>query len=209
MRRLAVRIAVLSFVSLAVFFVYTCFLEFHGTAEICLDSGDLRYLYYGITVDRKLMSEPDRTKLLALAENASLPKGRWCRCASFPLSGSNHPDGMYQNFYRNIVPWIEVDPVLARLMLEDVADYVQRTHAEGGLPAISLLVPWCFEKAGKDTVSFPHRVSKDWQENELLKDFMQDPPLDLHEKESPLFKCLQSRLVPSVTGTAGHISAGP
>jgi hypothetical protein len=105
------------------------------TAEFRLDTGDLRYLRFGIPywVDR--MPDPYRSELLAAALASGVPIGEWHRCASYPLPTSNSPDAMCQGFYLKLIPWLRRDKALGLAIQRDIARYIKTTDARRSLPA--------------------------------------------------------------------------
>lgn len=149
--------------------------ELAGTAEIRLDCGDLRRCFLGLKVPTHAMPEPMRSQLLSLAEETSIPGNTWCRCATFPLPSSNRSHFMCQEFYKWVVPWIENDRELSRLMLEDIAGYVQRTKGERDLPSSVVLspVPGIYESDNQNVI-VPYKVRKDWRESAWLKMVLDD-----------------------------------
>ncbi|HPO13937.1 MAG TPA: hypothetical protein PLI09_10865 [Candidatus Hydrogenedentes bacterium] len=156
------------------------------TGEIRLDCGDLRYPYHGCTIYKRSTPEPDRTKLLALAAKTSIPKETW---SQFTVPALKAWDRMYRNAYRRVVPWIEIDPELAKLLLEDLAGYMQRLKQhQGGLPSISIL-DGCYEKDGQNAI-WPARIRSDWQKDEFLQNVIHDP----FENETPVVLYLRAKL---------------
>jgi hypothetical protein len=111
------------------------------SADIRLDTGDLRYCYLGIPLVYERMPEPQRSQLLALAANSKVLRPEWCKCATFPLRSSNNEDGMCRGLYYKASVWAAQDPQLARLLLEDVAaNYIAAPNAtQGSSASVGLL----------------------------------------------------------------------
>ncbi len=164
--------------------------ELAGTAEIRLDCGDLRRCFLGLKVTTHAMPEPMRSQLLSLADETSIPKNTWCRCATFPLPSSNRSHFMCQEFYKWVVPWIENDHELSRLMLEDIAGYVQRTKGERDLPSSVVLspVPGIYESDNQNVI-VPYKVRKDWRESARLR-----VAVDNTANETPLLRYLRETI---------------
>jgi hypothetical protein len=57
----------------------------------------------------------------------------WYTVVTYPLEGSNNPDRMFRSFYYEVGAWLDADPVIARYMLEEVAEYA-RTDGASGMP---------------------------------------------------------------------------
>jgi hypothetical protein len=108
------------------------------SVEIRLDTGDLRYFYFGIPLDYEKMPEPARSQLLSLASQSSILKPQW---HSIPMrEGSNNVDGMYFGFYRRAAAWVVVDPRIARWAAEDISTQIDQSGGREGLPqSIGLL----------------------------------------------------------------------
>lgn len=156
------------------------------TAEIRLDCGDLRYPSNGCVVHKHTMPEPDRTKLLALATKTSIPKETWCQFTIPPLKAW---DRMHQADYRRVVPWIEVDPELAKLLLEDLAIYMQGLkQKQHGLPSISILDN-CYAQDGQNAI-WPAKIRLDWQEDKFLQSVIHDPTAN----DTPVIRYLRAKL---------------
>jgi hypothetical protein len=131
------------------------------SADIRLDSGDLRYRYFGIPIVYERMPEPQRARLLALTSGSSVCRNVWCPCAVFPLPTSNNTDAMCRGFYMKMDAWIDVDRTLARAGIEDVGRYVIDTGVRQGLPrSFPLMRPVELGKGGR------MRVRSDWREDE-------------------------------------------
>jgi hypothetical protein len=109
---------------------------FYGptSGEIRLDSGDLRYRYWGIPIDYQPMPEPKRTRLMDLAAKSGKIPSEWVLCQRYPLRGSNHADWMCFSFYFKAEEWINEDPAVAMRVMEDLAKYTQEMESKGGLP---------------------------------------------------------------------------
>jgi hypothetical protein len=115
----------------------------HGpltSADIRLDTGDLRYRYFGVPLAYRPMSEPERTVIQSLAAQSNLLRPEWVKCATYPLRTTNNTDLMCQTFYAGGAAWAKEDRQLAQHLLEDLATYVNKTHARKGLPDSCLLL---------------------------------------------------------------------
>jgi hypothetical protein len=110
------------------------------SADIRIDTGDLRYRYLGIPLEYNQMPEPQRSQLLVLAAKSKILRPEWHKCATFPLRGSNNVDSMCRGWYYRASLWTAQDPQLARLILEDVAKYITQTNATEGLPESCFLL---------------------------------------------------------------------
>jgi len=95
------------------------------SAQIRLDTGDLRYCWWGIPLRHELMPEPDRSKIMALARKSKAVPEIWVTCVRYPKHTSNNPDLMYQHFYEDIAMQADEDQDLAIWQLEDVAITIQ------------------------------------------------------------------------------------
>jgi hypothetical protein len=104
------------------------------SGDIRIDTGDLRYRYFGIPLVYKRMREPERSQLLKLATRSTILKPEWHTCVEYPLASSNNTDSMCADFYFLAAKWIAVDPQIARMVTEDIATYVIRTKVRQGLP---------------------------------------------------------------------------
>src|SRR4051794_11018966 len=80
------------------------------SADIRLDTGDLRYRYLGVPLSYERMPEPQRSRLLALAAGSNVLRPEWHTCATFPKVGSNNPDRMCRGWYFQASVWAAEDP---------------------------------------------------------------------------------------------------
>lgn len=137
-----------------------------SSADIRLDTGDLRYRYFGIPIVYERMPEPQRSRLLALASQSPILVSEWHQCANYPLPTTNNTDGMCRDFYFKIDAWIDVDPQIARLAAEDVASYIRDTNALESLPkSYSLLSGFVVEWTADNRQS----VREDWRDDEGVR----------------------------------------
>ena len=95
MRRLGcgLLIAVAALIPLLLFAVTTDMLP-RGirTAQVRLDTGDLRYCVLGVPYSHDFMSDRSREALLPLSAMEPPVPATWHTIASYPLEGSNNPD---------------------------------------------------------------------------------------------------------------------
>lgn len=138
-----------------------------SSAEIRLDTGDLRYMLRGKVLWERTMDEPDRTALLSVSTRSPVLKNEWHRCARFPLPSSNNTDRMCRRFYRCAATWIRVDPAIGLLVAEDVARYVERTKAEKSLPDCISLLNWVGYDRNGGMI-----VAEGWQHDESVVDYL-------------------------------------
>jgi len=107
------------------------------SADIRLDTGDLRYRYLGVPLFYSRMREPQRSQLLALAANSKVLLPEWYTCANFPLKSSNLEDLMCRSRYFYASAWAKEDPQLARMMLENFARGITTPSAAQGSGLLS------------------------------------------------------------------------
>ncbi|MFH1746348.1 MAG: hypothetical protein ABIG44_04815 [Planctomycetota bacterium] len=140
------------------------------SAQIRLDTGDLRYCLLGIPLQYDRMSEPQRSAILAISSKSPPISSKWVTCAVFPLPTSNNSHWMCVRYYCEVTAWMDVDPVLARMILEDIADYIETTNVMYSLPeSHSMLNPGVVEY-GKDG---KYRVIDGWENDEGVQLYCQ------------------------------------
>ncbi len=92
------------------------------SADIRLDTGDIRYRYFGIPLVYERMVEPARSTILSLSGGSTVLTPQWMPCESFPLSRWATPrERLYSVRYAAATAWAKVDPKAARLVLEEIA----------------------------------------------------------------------------------------
>ena len=133
------------------------------TVEVRLDTGDRRFLFWGVPVALQSLPSEPRERLVSL-QDPDVPK-EWTWCAT--QVGTNHADAMVYGFYKNAAAWVEVDPEIAKLMVRDIAEYLQTTHGTHGLPGCAILWP----VVERDEEGRRHIV-EDWQKNENVQYYL-------------------------------------
>jgi len=101
------------------------------SAQVRLDTGDLRYRFYGIPIHYRPMPEPYRSALLRTAGRSTKLPARW---EWIQFGGPHNPDSMCQHGYMYAACWESEDPTICRLAVEDMAEFARACHWNGGLP---------------------------------------------------------------------------
>lgn len=132
----------------------------HGwIAQIRLDCGDLRYCYLGFSVLASPMPEPARTTLTGIADESLTLRPEYHTCEVFPRRSAVPVDQRCRDAYRRVAAWADADRTIARLALEDLAEYIERTDARAGAPACAVIL-------GADVIdSTIGDVLPDWRTN--------------------------------------------
>lgn len=128
--------------------------------QVRLDTGDQRFCFWGFPVMTTPMQAESRQALLSL-DDPEVPR-RWVGCATDV--GTNHAAAMVYCFYRDAAAWVDVDPQIARLILRDIARYLEATHALQGLPDCSSML-WL------DTHQRFH-VPEGWEQNPQVQAYL-------------------------------------
>lgn len=139
-----------------------------SSVDIRLDTGDLRYRYFGIPFYYDRMPEPRRSQLLALANNNRSIMGDWHCCADYPLPTTNNPHLMCRQFYLQLAAWIEYDRDIASHMANDIARYIRETNASSGLPrCYSLLMSAKLDTDGE------YKLPDNWRSPDYIKKYLE------------------------------------
>jgi len=88
------------------------------------DTGDLRYRYFGVPIWYERMPEPQRTRLMKLAAAPPAIPSDWLKCMDYRHRGTNNGDIEARSGYWLAARYAEVDPGIARLLLEEHATTV-------------------------------------------------------------------------------------
>jgi hypothetical protein len=141
---------------------------FGWTGQMRLDSGDVRYCFWGVPLSTTRMTEPQRTVILRIASGSPILRPVWRTCVTYPLPTSNNSDAMCRQLYREAAAWGDVDSTIARMALEDIAMYIEKTKAQFSLPnSIHVL--------GPDVVSWNDgHVAPDWRTNESVRMYCEE-----------------------------------
>lgn len=137
------------------------------SAEIRLDTGDIRYLRNDTVIETLKLEEPYRTTILAASKKSEILNDDWYRCATFPLPSSNQSHKMCRTFYRQAAVWMSADSEIGLLVLEDIAHYIKTTNAEYSLPDCHLLLSLVSQRP--DGTEF---LPEGWQDYDLVKNFL-------------------------------------
>jgi hypothetical protein len=150
----------LAFGVIAAFLLVT-FMGFGYSVEFRLDTGDKRFLFWGVPFSYR-STHPEISSL----NDPEIPK-RWVWSAT--QVGSNNADSMVSAFYRNAATWVEVDPQIAKLVVRDIAEYLQSTHATHCLPDCIAIIepPIIVYENGK------RHVVKDWENDPQVQLYLE------------------------------------
>ena len=158
-------------IAVVVVFLSLMYFGVGRSVDVRLDTGDQRIVQWGIPVDYRPMYEPARSSLLKLKmENARI---EWCWCAK--QDSSNRPDRMMYNFYAAASAWGDVNPEIARLVVRDIAFYMQTTHANRGLPDYFSMISFDVIDRTNGVV----RIADGWQKNPQVLDYLTEKGFDL------------------------------
>lgn len=141
-----------------------------SSADMRLDTGDIRYRYFGVPLIYERMPEPQRSRLLSLASTSSILVAEWHQCANYPLPTTNNTDAMCRGFYTKVDAWIDVDPHIARLAAEDLATYIRVTNARESLPeSYALLSGFVVDWTNANR----YAVRGDWRDDEAVRAYFE------------------------------------
>jgi hypothetical protein len=140
-----------------------------SSADIRIDTGDLRYRYGGIPLVVYRMPEPDRAELLELAKQSGFADSSWHQCAKYPLPTTNNTDAMCRMFYLRVAAWAREDQVIAGHLMENVVRYIRQTNARQGGPEGFVLLFWASDYADDGSL----RLRDGWQEDEEVQAYLQ------------------------------------
>lgn len=87
-------------------------------AQFRLDTGDLRYTYFGIPGDTHRTSEPERSTIVSLAAGSAVLKPEW---VSVPYDRTHGPQWFSQHLFYRAAHWAVVDRQMSKALLEDIA----------------------------------------------------------------------------------------
>jgi hypothetical protein len=135
-----------------------------NSVQVRVDTGDQRLCFWGIPASYRPMESESRKALLSL-NDPQVPR-RWVWCAT--KVGSNNADSMVYGFYYEAAAWVEVDPAIAKLVVRDLARYVQTTHATHGLPdCTSLIWPDVVDRRQPRA-----KVVEGWEKNQEVQAYL-------------------------------------
>jgi hypothetical protein len=134
------------------------------SADVRLDTGDLRYCWYGIPFRWSRMPEPDRSKLVALAALPPAIPARWVNCANSPFALSHGSQIMTQRSFARATYWLDEDPQLARWAMEEAVAPFDATFTSRGNDAIYVLLQ-------DPQIITPTSVTPAWRSDTDLQEF--------------------------------------
>ena len=106
-----------------------------SSVEIRLDTGDLRYYWFGIKGRVEPMPEPYRSRLLALSAIPPAVREKWVTCGVVPHDNQHNPEGFYESSYVKVAEWAERDEKLARLLLLDLIEGTKKSSLSNEIRA--------------------------------------------------------------------------
>jgi hypothetical protein len=146
-----------------VFFIST-WLGFGWSTSVRLDTGDQRYLCWGVPVWGWPMNESAREALRSVSDPALEGKWEWCA----EQVGTNYAAGMVYSFYYKASAWVSEDPAIAKLIVRDLAAYLCSTHAEYDLPECYIML-W---PEVVDTTGNHPQVIDGWREHPEVQAYL-------------------------------------
>ena len=145
-----------------------------SSADIRIDTGDLRYRYFGIPVVYRRMPEPYRSGLLAFGRDQDLLRPDWVQCEDFPFGGSGKDYArMFQGFYVKLVPWIGEHRGVARALARDIVRSIKIRKL--GLPRGSYLLDWLTRRGTQGTL----RVRSGWRDDPEVQAYLNSSGIEL------------------------------
>jgi hypothetical protein len=144
------------------------------SVEVRLNTGDQRLLFWGVPIRSYRCLRPElRQRLLSLDDSEVPPQWVWCATKV----GSNNADIMVFEFYRAVTAWVEIDPEIAKLVVRDIAKYLQTTHATHGLPDCNTMIwPDVVEQADDGR----YHVVPNWRKNPEVQWYLRRKGYVLH-----------------------------
>jgi len=154
---------------IALFVVLGLWIVFRGptSCQLQLNTGDLRYCWYGIPIIYQRLPESQRRMIEELALHSQRLVPKWVTCVRYPLIGSNNPDKMYRRWYIVSCMWIKEDPYIARLILEDVASFAD--EGANGLPQSARLL--MFPVVDQDNAGNPV-IEANWRNDPIILEYL-------------------------------------
>jgi hypothetical protein len=131
------------------------------SGQIRLDTGDLRYCWWGIPLKYELMPEPQRSKLLALAAKVPPVSAEWVTCVNYPKHYSDNPEIRYHGEYYSIAIWADEDVNIARWAMDDEVKAIPHGGTTRLWPILGYRV----------LDSSTGKLNVDWRDQEDVKDY--------------------------------------
>jgi hypothetical protein len=156
LKRIGVYLGVFGWIVFVLYFV----VRGPTSGQIRLDTGDLRYCWWGVPLMYERMSEPERSRLLALAAASPAIQAEWVTCVRYPLHTSNNPEVAYVERYHVIGLWAGEDPKIARWVLEDLSDYTKTGGSRRSFNLLIRLIDWK-----------PERIDPGWREDAEIRSY--------------------------------------
>ncbi len=160
-RREKVFLLLAPIVFLGLFLVLYLIAKGPTSGQIRLDTGDLRYCWYGIPVEYRQMPEPQRSKILKIAAMSPAVPTEWQTCVTYPLPTSNNPDAGQVCDYLRIAAWADEDPALAKMALTDHVDSLRKMHGPLWIGGGSVL--FSVNEFGTD------KVETNWRDDPIVQ----------------------------------------
>lgn len=137
------------------------------SAEIRLDTGDLRYLRGDQIVEFREMREPYRSTLISASQGSKILTNRWHRCSNNPRNPERNTEKRCQHFFEESAVWLIADREIGLLVAEDVARYIETTDGQISQPDCYPLLIWV--QKGPDGTPV---VLNGWQKDEQVIQYL-------------------------------------
>jgi hypothetical protein len=132
-------------------------------AQFQLDTGDVRWTYFGIPRDTIRLDEPERSTIVSLAAGSAVLKPEW---VSVPYNMTQGPMVFGPKLFYRAARWAKVNRQMSKALLEDVARQVKGPQTPQINTLLDVLV-W-FEPVGPG-VWKPLNPSKEKEAIDYLK----------------------------------------
>jgi len=109
-------------------------------AELSLNSGDIRYYYFGLPLKYSRMPEPQRTDIVTVTSPLLKGGSEWAYVPVERTSSDSPPITRFRLFYSQASAWKRADPAICKFIFQDIMDAIHdRRWTDGGIPALRIL----------------------------------------------------------------------
>lgn len=154
--------------------------------QVRIDTGELRYTFFGVTYERQRHSRTIRERILSATRLPPPVPAEWYDClregARGPIAGEGSEScTMVYRWYRWASAWSEVDPSITRMILDEIVSWLEGGAWRGttNLKCMAMLLPISLDDSGTP------RLSSGWRTNEYVEAYLRAKGYDIEEFPPP------------------------
>jgi hypothetical protein len=149
---------------------------YFGKPEVRIDCGDLRWHGRVFALPGGRLKPEDRESLRTASKTIGIAP-KWCPVLH--SAPSNNDIGGRRYLYTRTAAWLRIEPALGRIILKQVADYVEHPSRDSGYPPVTSLLWYLWPDQDSERYEFKLRSDGDAEQiRSIINDLKYTPDPD-------------------------------